>query len=104
MARNVPDLALLLDAMSGCLPADALSMPRDAKACVTAVEAALAEEKRPLRIAYSNDFGITPVDPEVSMLAEAAARRFEELGCTVDYAHPDFADMQDTPYVNIVAS
>lgn len=95
MARNVPDVALLLDAMSGCHSADTLSMPREAVSYVNAVQTALADEKRPLRIAYSHDFGITPVDPEVSRIAEAAARRFEELGCTVDYAHPDFADMED---------
>jgi len=95
MARNVPDVALLLDAMSGVHPADTSSMPREAISYVTAVEAALARETTPLRVAFSKDFGITPVDPEVARIAEQAVRRFEDFGCRVDVAHPDFSDMED---------
>src|SRR6266487_5341550 len=62
MARNVEDLALLLDAMSGEHPADPLSLPRLATSFLTAARSA----KRPKRIAYSPDLGITPVDPEVA--------------------------------------
>jgi len=91
MARNVPDLALCLDAMVGLHPADPLSMQREATDYVTAVN----ENRLPKRVAFSPDFGITPVDPEVARIAEAAARRFESLGCEVELAHPDFTGVQD---------
>lgn len=91
MARNVPDLALLLDAMVGHHRADARSMPREAHSYRHAV----AARRLPRRVAFSRDFGITPVDPEVASICEAAARRFEDLGCIVEEAHPDFSDVQD---------
>ncbi len=91
MARNVPDLALLFDAMIGHHPGDPLSMPRDAKNFKEAVDSGWV----PKRVAFSPDFGITPVDPEVAKITEQTARIFEQLGATVEYAHPDFSDVQD---------
>jgi amidase len=91
MARNVPDVALLLDAMVGQHAADVISLPREAGSYLEAVHA----RRAPRRVAFSADFGITPVDPEVAALCEAAARRFEDLGATVEEAHPDFRDVQD---------
>jgi len=41
-------------------------------------------------VAYSRDFGITPVDREVAEICETAARRFIAMGATVEEAHPDF--------------
>ena len=66
-------------------------MPREAHSYRHAV----AARRLPRRVAFSKDFGITPVDPEVASICEAAARRFEELGCVVEEAHPDFSDVQD---------
>ncbi len=91
MARNVPDLALLLDAMVGVHPSDTRSIPKERGDYVEAI----AQRRKPLKVAFSADFGITPVDPEVASIAEKAAHRFEELGCSVDVAHPDFTDVQD---------
>jgi len=95
MARNVPDVALMLDAMSGVHPSDPLTMPREAGSYFESVQQALKEEKQSLRIAFSKDFGITPVDPEIANIVEAAAKEFEKLGCTVEHAHPDFTDVED---------
>ncbi len=61
MARNVEDLALLLDAMSGEHRADPLSLPL----LPTSFLSASRSGKRPKRVAYSPDLGITPVDPEL---------------------------------------
>src|SRR5712691_11360974 len=69
MARNVEDLALLLDAMSGEHPADPLSLPR----LPTPFLAAARSGKRPKRVAYSPNLGITPVDPEVAAITRKAA-------------------------------
>lgn len=91
MARNVPDLALLLDAMVGFHPSDVISLPREAGSYVDAV----ASRHKPLRVAFSKDLGVTPVDSEVASICEAAARKFEDLGCQVEEAHPDFSGVQD---------
>ena len=49
MARNVDDLALLLDAMTGDHPADPLSLPAPARPFREAMKA----EAKPRRVAYS---------------------------------------------------
>jgi len=85
MARNVGDLGLALDAMAGPDPRDARAQPSNA-----GFRAAAEAPRVPKRIGFSRDFGITPVDPEVAAICEAAARRFEALGATVEEAHPDF--------------
>ena len=72
MARNVEDLALLLDAMSGEHPADPLSLPL----LPTSFLSAARSGNKPKRIAYSPDLGITPVDPEVAAITRKAARAF----------------------------
>jgi amidase len=91
MARNVEDLALLLDAMSGEHAADPLSLP----AVPGAFRKAVREGQRPKRFAYSPDLGITPVDPEVAAITRKAAERLAEAGVTVEEAHPDFSGVHD---------
>jgi amidase len=88
MARNVEDLALFLDAMSGEHPADPASLPR----LQTSFLAAARSGWRPKRVAYSATLGITPVDPEVAEITRKAAARFAELGAAVEEAHPDLQE------------
>src|SRR5260221_6109679 len=76
MARNVEDLALLLDAMSGEHPADPLSLPFLPTSFLTPARSG----KKPERIAYSPDLGITPVDPQVAAINRKAAVRFVHAG------------------------
>ena len=91
MARNVPDVALLLDAMVGHHPRDPISLPRTETRYLDAVKS----RKKPKKVAFSKDLGVTPVDQEVAEICEKAAKRFEQLGCIVEEAHPDFSDVQD---------
>jgi amidase len=91
MARNVEDLALFLDAMSGEHPADPASLPR----LQTSFLAAARSGWRPKRVAYSATLGITPVDPEVAEITKKAAARFTELGVAVEEAHPDLAEAHE---------
>ncbi|MBO6561588.1 MAG: amidase [Nisaea sp.] len=91
MARNVADVALMLDAMSGEHPRDPISLARPAESFVDAVNA----QRLPKRVAFSRDLGCTPVDPEVAKICEAAALKFEALGVKVEEAHPDFHDVQE---------
>jgi len=95
MARNVEDIALLLDAMSGEHPADPLSLPR----LPTSFLSAARSGKRPRRVAYSPDLGITPVDPEVAAITRKAASRFAEAGVIVEEAHPDLRDAHECFHV-----
>jgi amidase len=95
MARNVEDLALLLDAMCGNHPADPLSMPSPSASFRSAVRSGA----RPKRIAYSPDLGITPVDPEVVSITRKAAARFAEAGAIVEEAHPDLREAHECFHV-----
>jgi amidase len=88
MARNIEDLALLLDAMSGEHPADPLSLPL----LPTSFLSAARSGRRPKRVAYSPDLGITPVDPEVADITRKAAARFADAGIAVEETHPDLRD------------
>jgi amidase len=95
MARNVEDLALLLDAMSGEHPADPLSLP----ALPTSFLSAARSGKGPKRVAYSPDLGITPVDPEVAAITRKAAMGFAEAGAIVEEAHPDLREAHECFHV-----
>jgi amidase len=95
MARSVEDIALFLDAMSGEHPADPLSLPR----LPTSFLSAARSGKRPKRIAYSPDLGITPVDPEVAAITRKAASRFTDAGVIVEEAHPDLREAHECFHV-----
>src|ERR1700710_3026792 len=95
MARNVGDLALLLDAMSGEHPADPLSLP----VLPASFRSAARSGKGPKRVAYSPDLGITPVDTEVAAITRKAAARFAEAGAIVEEAHPDLREAHECFHV-----
>jgi amidase len=95
MARNIEDLALALDAMSGEHPADPLSLP----ALPTSFLSAARSGRAPKRVAYSADLGITPVDPEVAALTRKAAERFADAGVVVEEAHPDLSEAHECFHV-----
>ncbi|MCA6110081.1 amidase [Bradyrhizobium cenepequi] len=95
MARNVEDLALLLDAMSGEYAADPLSLP----APTTSFLSATRSGRKPKRIAYSPDLGITPVDPQIRAVTRKAAERFAEAGAIVEEAHPDLSEAHECFHV-----
>ena len=95
MARNVEDLALLLDAMSGEHPADPLSLP----ALPVSFLSAARSGRKPKRVAYSPDLGITPVDPEVKAVTRKAAACFAEAGIIVEQAQPDFREAHECFHV-----
>lgn len=90
MARNVGDVAMLFDAMVGRDARDPISLYDPSES----FEAAADARTVPTRIAFSKDFGVTPVDPEVATLCERAAGRFADMGIPVEEAHPDFSGLQ----------
>ena len=78
--------------MRGEHAGDPVSLPDDGRSFLTAAR----EGAKPKKVAFSRDLGITPVDPEVALICEAAARRFEEAGVIVEEAAPDFSAAHDT--------
>jgi amidase len=92
MARNVADVALMLDAQAGPHPRDPISLPAAAPG---AFQAAVDNPAAPKRIAFSADLGIAPVDPEVAEICRAAAERFTDLGAKVEAACPDLAAAEE---------
>jgi len=88
MARNVPDLALFLDAMAAEAPHDPLSFAPPTQSFAEAV----AAPRAPRRVAFSPDLGLPPVARETRALCAAAAERFAEIGAIVEEAAPDLRD------------
>ena len=89
MARNIGDLALMLDAMSGAESGDPLSLPRESVRFQEAVTAPV----KPKRIAVSVDLGITPVDPVVAKCVLDAAARLVAEGVIVEQVHPELHEV-----------
>ena len=88
MARTVADAALMLDAMCGPHAADPLSLERPPVPYVRAA----AEPRLPVRVAYSPDLGITPVEPQVRAACERAVAELEAAGVEVQRHHPDLSE------------
>jgi amidase len=91
MARNVPDLALLMDAMCGHEPAAPLSLPAPD---TPFLESALSA-KLPNKIAFSMNLGITPVDPQVRNVITSTIDTLSDAGYQIDECHPDFSGLND---------
>jgi len=91
MARAVEDLALYLSAMAGPDARDPLSIDEDG----ARFRAPLARDFKGTRIAWSADMGGLPVDKRVSGIIDAQRAVFEQLGCIVDDACPDFRDAHE---------
>ncbi|MEJ8571633.1 amidase [Microbaculum marinum] len=91
MARNVEDLALMFDALTGEDPRDPISLHHGGQSFLDAARSGW----KPLRVAFSRDLGITPVDSEVADICERAAMRFAEAGVEVVEAHPDFTGVHE---------
>ena len=93
MSRTVRDGALMLSVMSGPDDRDRFSLP---EANFDWVAQAEPSDLQGLKVAYSPDWGYAAVDPEVRRVVGEAVEVFEnDLGCTVEEAHPRFEDPYD---------
>jgi amidase len=94
MARGVADLGLVLAALAGPDDRDPSSLPVPVHDYAAAARGERSLAGR--RLAFTRDLGgLVPVDPEVASLTREAARVFEGLGCVVDEACFDTADLRD---------
>jgi len=90
MARTVRDVALMLEVTAG--PDDRVPISLDEPGSV--FERAAEGGVKGLRVAWSPDLGVSRVDPEVARIVEAACRRFEEAGCSVEAAAPEIGEIR----------
>ena len=79
MARTVQDLALAMSVMSG--PDDRSPIALDTPGSI--FNAPLGRQFKGTKVAYSEDLGGLPVEPEVRQVMRAARSVFEQLGCEV---------------------
>jgi amidase len=87
MARDVPDLALFLDAMAGRHPGDPLSWEAG-----PSFQRAAQSKVLPKRVAFSANLGFLPVDKEIAERCRRAAHRLSEAGVIVEEASPQLGD------------
>ena len=87
MARNIADLALFTDAMAGPSSKAGLSKPH----AIDEFRNVAAQPVKPLKIAFSEDLGVTETTPAVVELCARAVTRLEQENIAVDVAHPDLS-------------
>jgi amidase len=88
MARNIPDLALLLSVQAGFDPRLPLTRRQDDPAVFTQ---ALERDFRGTRIGWLGDLGgHLPTEPGLLATCTQTLRHFEAIGCTVEPVRPDF--------------
>lgn len=88
MARNVADVALMLQAIAGPHPLEPFVVPVEGRD----FPAAAAAAPRPgLRIAYCADVARIGIDPEVERVARNSAFALRDLGCTVEEVDLDLS-------------
>ena len=90
MARNVGDVALMLDAMVGQYARDPISLPIPNEPFLAAAQRATP----PKRIGWSATLGVAPVEPEIAEICARAAQSFADLGTKVEEACSDFTGAQ----------
>jgi amidase len=86
MARNVPDLALLLSAMAGPDPRCPISITEAGSRFAGNLDRSF----KGVRVAWFKDMDGIPFDPRVLSAVNAQRKVFEDLGCIVEEAEPDW--------------
>jgi amidase len=86
MARNVPDLALYLSALAGPDSRSPISIAESG----SSFNASLDRNFKGTRVAWFKDLGGTPFDRQVIAAVNAQRKIFEDLGCIVEEAEPDW--------------
>jgi len=93
IARTIADTALFLDAMSGPDGRSPVALPKET---VPFLQAAQNPEAKNLKIAWSDNLNLMPVDPAVLKEARKAIDVFRGLGGEVAEDCPDFSGARET--------
>ena len=91
LARSVADEALFLSAIAGPDPRSPLSILEDG----ARFRAELGRDFKDIRVAWWRGLGGIPFEPEIRRVVDANRRVFEDLGCVVEEAEPDFAGVDE---------
>ena len=91
MARTVADAALFLSAIAGADPRSPLSVSEDGRRFA----APLGRRFNGARVAWWRDLGGIPFEAPVRAVIDANRRVFEDLGCIVEEAEPDFSGVDE---------
>ena len=91
MARDTADAALLLSAIAGPDPRVPIAIDEPGERFRTPLERDFAGT----RVAWSPDLGRYEVEPEVVEVCERSLSALNDLGCTVEPAHPDLSDADE---------
>lgn len=86
ISRTVKDAAYALQSMAGFNPFDPFSIDHGD----IDYTQALTQGVKGMKVGFTPDFDLFPVDPEVASIVEKAALRFEELGAHVEKIHFDW--------------
>jgi amidase len=92
IARTVADVALFLSAIAGADPRSPLSVDRDP----AQFRAPLGKDFKGVRVAWWQGLGGIPFEPEIRRVVDANRKIFEDLGCIVEEAEPDFTGVDQS--------
>lgn len=87
MARDIEDLALFADAMTGASSSAGLSKT----AGFEQFQDAAARPQKPLKIAFSNDLGICQTSAEVTAVCRKLSELLGQANIPIDYTEPDLS-------------
>jgi len=91
IARTVADVALFLSAIAGADARNPLSIDEDP----ARFRKPLGRDFKGVRIAWWRGLGGIPFEPEIRRVVDGARRVFEDLGCVVEEAEPDFTGVDE---------
>ena len=91
MARTVQDVALMLSVIAGPDPRSPIAIAEPGSLFTRPLD----RDFKDVKIAWSQDLGEFPVDPRVTKILESRRRVFEDLGCIVEEAQPNFSDADE---------
>jgi len=91
MARTVQDIALMMSTIAGPDPRSPIAITEPG----SLFSQSLKRNFKGVRVAWSRDLGLLPVDPQVTTVIEGQRHVFESLGCLIDDCEPDFSDADE---------
>ena len=91
MARSVADVGFLLSAIAGADARDPQSYASDPSIFTRSLD----RQFKDVRVAWCLDLGGLPLDRRVRTVLEAQRRTFEDLGCIVEDACPEFGNVDE---------
>ena len=91
IGRSVSDVALFLSAIAGPDPRSPLALTENG----ARFRGSLERSFRGVKVAWWKGLGGIPFEPEIRRAVDANRRVFEELGCIVEEAEPDFTGVSE---------